>query len=89
MPLPPLAASRITEFTRAELFTDLGYDSSIGGALETFVGWSIKTTVGSAVGPIGAVVFLGLELGSLIEFRGLLVPGARVRIRNSVDGRPG
>ena len=76
-PLPGALVARLGEFTRAALHTNLGYDSSIGGTFETLAGWALKTAVGSVTGPLGAVIFVGLEIGSLID-SGSLVPGARL-----------
>ena len=66
------------EFAFGELHTNLQYTSDFLNALESLVDWAIKFTIGSIAGPeAGFVVFLGVELGSLIS-TGSLVPGARI-----------
>jgi hypothetical protein len=76
---PPEAslAGRFAEFALGELQTNLEYSSDIGSALEKAIGWLIQFGVGTALGPAGSVVFIGVEAGSLIS-TGSLVPGARV-----------
>ena len=77
---PPgaLPAAILGEFSNAQLQTNLEYRSGIGSALEEAVGWLLKFGAGTALGPlVGAVVFIGVEVGSLIS-TGSLVPGARL-----------
>jgi hypothetical protein len=76
-PANPALAARLHQFAGAELKTNLEYESDIGSALEAVAGWLLKFGVGTALGPVGAMVFVGLEVGSLIS-TGSLVPGARV-----------
>ena len=76
-PLPTLVSVRIPELTRAGFETNLNYDSGLAGTFETLAGWALKTAVGSVTGGLGAVIFIGLEIGSLID-SGSLVPGARL-----------
>ena len=61
---------------QGRLDTNLSYESGIGSTFEALASWALKWTVGAATGPLGAVVFLGLEVGSLID-SGSLVPGAK------------
>jgi hypothetical protein len=73
-----LLAAKLGEFSDAQLQTNLEYSSGIGSALEQAVGWLLKFGAGTALGPVvGAVVFVGVEVGSLIS-TGSLVPGARL-----------
>lgn len=76
---PPNAAlaARLHQLVGAELNTNLEYESDIGSALESAVGWLLKFGIGTALGPVGATVFVGLTVGSLIS-TGSAVPGARV-----------
>lgn len=77
---PPqvLLAARLGELSDAQLLATLEYSSGIGAALEKAVGWLLKFGVGTVLGPVvGAVVFVGVEIGSLIS-TGSLVPGARL-----------
>lgn len=63
--------------TRQPHPSHLEYSSDIGSALESAVNWLVKFGVGELLTPVGVVVFIGLEVGSLIS-TGSLVPGARV-----------
>lgn len=76
---PPnsLVRANIGAFANSQFQTHLEYSSDIGSALEKVVSWLIKFGVGAALGPVGAVVFIGVEVGSLIS-TGSLVPGARI-----------
>ncbi|MFE2559986.1 hypothetical protein ACFXGT_28970 [Streptomyces sp. NPDC059352] len=76
---PPqlLVAANLGAFNDGQLQTNLGYSSDIGSTLESAIDWLIKWEVGTALGPLGAIVFVGLEVGSLIS-EGSLVPGARL-----------
>ncbi len=77
-PPNPVLAAHFDEFAGANFSTNLEYQSGIGGALEKVVGWLIRFGVGSVIGPVGgAVVFIGVEVGSLAT-TGSLVPGARI-----------
>lgn len=74
----PVIAAHFDEFAGADFSSTLEYQSGIGGAFETVVGWLIRFGVGTAIGPFGgAVVFVGVEVGSLVT-TGSLVPGARI-----------
>lgn len=77
---PPeaLLAAKLGEFSDAQLLTNLEYSSGIGSVLEAAVGWLLKFGAGTVLGPVvGAVAFVGVEIGSLIS-TGSLVPGARL-----------
>ena len=77
-PPNPVIAVHFDEFAGADFSTNLEYKSGIGGALQKMVGWLIQFGVGSVIGPVGgAVVFIGVEVGSLAT-TGSLVPGARI-----------
>ncbi|MEP6501997.1 MAG: hypothetical protein ABJD97_01600 [Betaproteobacteria bacterium] len=76
-PLPAALVARLGELSRATLETHFEYESAIGATFETLAGWMLKWAVGTVLAPVGAVVFIGLELGSLIG-TGSLVPGARM-----------
>ncbi|KAJ9640084.1 hypothetical protein H2199_006318 [Coniosporium tulheliwenetii] len=58
-----------------EFYTE--YTSSIGQAFESALGLLAKYVVGTALSGVGLIVFVGVEVGSLIK-TGSLVPGARV-----------
>jgi hypothetical protein len=76
---PPsaLVRSLLPELNDALFDSHLEYTSDIGSAFESALNWVIKFSVGSAFSGVGLVVFIGLEVGSLIS-TGSLVPGARV-----------
>lgn len=77
-PVNALIAAKLGDFSDAQFQTNLEYSSGIGSALEKALGWLIKFGVGTVLGPaVGAVVFVGVEIGSLIS-TGSLVPGARL-----------
>jgi hypothetical protein len=79
VPQPPNAviAKNFPDFTHGQFQTNLEYSSDIGSALEKAVGWLIKFGLGAGLTTVGAVVFVGAEIGSLIA-TGSLVPGARI-----------
>jgi hypothetical protein len=56
--------------------THLEYSSDIGNTLEDLVSWAIKFAVGGLLSQLGPMLFIGIEIGSLIS-TGSLVPGAR------------
>lgn len=70
-------AHHLRDFEYGRIETNLEYRSDIGSALESVLGGLLKFGVGTALTPVGAVVFVGVSLGSLIE-TGSLVPGARL-----------
>ncbi|HWU05139.1 MAG TPA: hypothetical protein VN520_01800 [Streptomyces sp.] len=76
-PPHPIVSANLAAFSDGQLETHLNYTSDIGSGLENAVEWLVKWGVGTALGPVGAVVFVGLEVGSLIA-TGSLVPGARL-----------
>lgn len=66
---PPqvLLATKLGEFSNAELIANLEYSSGIETTLEAMAGWLLKFGAGAVLGPIvGTVVFVGVEVGSLI-----------------------
>lgn len=71
-------SSALSAYNGASFETHLEYDSDIGSAFESLVSWIIRFGVGSVLGAgFGLVVFVGVEIGSLIS-TGSLVPGARI-----------
>jgi hypothetical protein len=76
-PATDVVSSSLSTYNNAKFETHLDYSSNIGSAFESLVSWIIKFSVGTITGPIGLVVFVGVEIGSLIS-TGSLVPGARV-----------
>ena len=75
-PMPcPLATVR--QLNDAVFNTRVDYTSDILSSVEDLVSTAVKWSVGSALGEIGAIVFLAAEVGSLIG-TGSLVPGARI-----------
>jgi predicted ABC-type ATPase len=73
----PVIAANVGDFASARIDTNLEYSSDIGSALEAAVGWLVKFGVGTVLTPVATVVFVGLEVGSLVS-TGSLVPGARL-----------
>jgi hypothetical protein len=55
----------------------LDYESKgdIGAAFEAMVGWLVKAALGKLLGPVGTVLFIAIEVVSLISTA--LVPGGR------------
>jgi hypothetical protein len=77
-PAEALLAAQLGDFLNAQLVTNLEYSSDIGSALEEAAGWLLKFGAGTVLGPIaGAVIFVGVEIGSLVS-TGSLVSGARL-----------
>jgi Repeat of unknown function (DUF346) len=77
-PPTPLILSALSAYKDAKFEVNVEYDSGIGSALESLVSFILKFGVGTVLGPaIGAVIFVGVEVGSLIA-TGSLVPGARI-----------
>ena len=74
---PPSLQAFLLDFVFGQLHTQLDYSSDFGSAALGLVDWAIKWGVGTALGPLGLVVFVGVEVGSLAA-SGSLVPGARV-----------
>jgi uncharacterized protein with LGFP repeats len=76
---PPssLISRFLVDYNDGQLESHLEYSSDIGSALESAANWLVKFGVGDLLAPVGVVVFIGLEVGSLIS-TGSLVPGARV-----------
>lgn len=76
---PPTAgvSAHIAHYANASLETHLEYTSDIGSTLEAAVAWLVKSAVGTLMGPVGVVVFVGIEIGSVFS-TGSLVPGARL-----------
>jgi hypothetical protein len=75
-PANPVIAANFDDFARGRIETNLEYESDIGSALEKAVSWLVKWGAGTVAGPAGVVIFIGVEIGSLIS-TGSLVPGAR------------
>jgi hypothetical protein len=78
-PQPPnsVNATNVGDFANAGIQTHLEYTSDIGSVFEDAFNWLLKFGVGSLLTPVGVVVFVGMEVGSLIS-TGSLVPGARM-----------
>jgi hypothetical protein len=73
--LTPLA---VADFAAATLSTHIEYTDDLGSFLEAAFIWISESVIGDSLGAgLGAVVFIGLEIGSLIS-NGSLVPGARL-----------
>lgn len=65
---------KLAEFSNDQLLTNLNYSSGIGSALENAVDWLLKFGTGTVLGPVvGAVIFVGVEIGSLVS-TGSLIP---------------
>lgn len=67
----------LSAYRNAHFETHLEYSSDIGSTFESLTNWLIKFSVGTLLSPVGVIVFVGVEIGSLIS-TGSLVPGARV-----------
>jgi hypothetical protein len=68
----------VAEYAGQQLETHLEYTSDIGSTLEAALDWLVKFSVGAALGPVGGiVVFIGVEVGSLIS-TGSPMAGARL-----------
>ncbi len=78
-PPVPLVAANFADFADGTAAFHTEYSSDIGSALEGALGFLAKFIVGAtpAGAALGVVVFVGVEVGSLIS-TGSLVPGARV-----------
>jgi hypothetical protein len=70
-------SAHVADYANARLETHLEYTGDIGSTLEAAVAWLVKSAAGTLLGPVGIVVFVGVEIGSLIS-TGSLVPGARL-----------
>jgi hypothetical protein len=78
--IPPNLRLRehFADFALAESTTQTEYTSDIGTTIEDLTEWLLTWAAGSTIGLGGAaVLFVGVELGSLIA-TGSLVPGARL-----------
>lgn len=67
----------LSEFLGAQDHMNTQYTSHIGQTLEGLVSFALKWFVGDVTGPTGVVVFLGVEIGSIIS-TGSLAGGAVV-----------
>lgn len=76
-PPTPLIRNFLSDYNNGTLETHLEYSSDIGSAFESIVSWLLRFGIGSVLTPVGVVVFVGVEIGSLIS-TGSLVPGARI-----------
>ncbi len=78
-PAQSLIAANFLDFARGKPQFSTGYSSDIGSALESALSIITRFVIGSTPigGALGVVVFIGVEVGSLIS-TGSLVPGARV-----------
>jgi hypothetical protein len=71
-------ASVFDDLAAGHFGSHLEYTSDIGSALEGMLNFIIKFAAGTVLGPgVGAVIFVGFEVGSLLG-TGSLVPGARI-----------
>ncbi|MEI6399207.1 MAG: hypothetical protein WCO71_10585, partial [Pseudomonadota bacterium] len=76
-PSTPMIANFLSDYNDGTFETHLNYSSDIGSTFESIAGWLVKFGIGTALSPVGVVVFVGVEIGSLIS-SGSLVPGARL-----------
>lgn len=68
----------VADYAGMQLETHLEYESDFDSVVEAALSWLVKFAVGTALGPAGGiVVFVGLEIGSVIS-TGSLVAGARL-----------
>jgi hypothetical protein len=76
--LDGLTPLTVADFAAARLTTHIEYTDDLGSFLEGAFEWISKSVIGDSLGVgFGAVVFIGVEIGSLIS-SGSLVPGARL-----------
>jgi Repeat of unknown function (DUF346) len=75
-PAQPLIQSRYQDLSDGTFQSFTGYSSSIGSTIDSLLGDLAKWFVGNDV-VMGFVIFVGVEVGSLIT-TGSLVPGARI-----------
>ncbi|MGM9473435.1 hypothetical protein ACS5PJ_15710 [Pseudarthrobacter sp. YS3] len=78
-PLQPILKAHYRGFATGDFQFRTDYSSDIGSALESAISFLTRWVVGSTPlgSAIGLIVFVGVEVGSLIS-TGSLVPGARV-----------
>lgn len=69
--------SSFDKYVSGTLAVSTAYSSDIGDFFASFLSFALNWTVGSLLGPVGLVIFIGVEIGSLVT-TGSLVPGARV-----------
>jgi hypothetical protein len=72
-----ITPDHLGDFAGAHFQTNLQYTSDIGQAFESLFDWVLKASVGSLTGGAGAILFVGLEVGSLFA-TGSLVAGAEI-----------
>ena len=72
-----IIAQYYADYAQGTFSTGTNYSSDIGNALESALSFVIKFTVGSLIDGAGSVIFIGVEVGSLIS-TGSPVPGASV-----------
>lgn len=67
-PPNPILKQHYADFVYAQVEQNFEYESDIGATMETLAGWIVRMSVGAVLGPAGgAVIFVGLGVGSLIE----------------------
>ncbi len=78
-PVNEIVRAHYAAFANGDVTFSTNYSSDLGSAVENTLGFLTKWLVGSTPlgAAIGLVVFVGVEVGSLIS-TGSLVPGARV-----------
>ena len=76
-PSRPYISNFLSDYSNGNLETHLDYSSDIGETFESIINWVVKFGIGASLTYVGAIVFVGVEIGSLIS-TGSLVPGARV-----------
>jgi hypothetical protein len=77
-PVDSVIAANFRDFANAQLQTHLEFTSDIGSVFEDAISWLVKFGAGSLLStPFGVMVFIGMEIGSVIS-TGSLVPGARL-----------
>jgi uncharacterized protein with LGFP repeats len=74
---PSPAGVTLLELNDATGSGHIEYTSDIGSSLESVVDWVVKFSVGTALSGVSGIVFVGVELTSLIG-SGSLGPGARI-----------
>lgn len=75
-PLNQIVAAHFSDYLNAEFELSVNYSSAIGSALTDVLEFTVGILGAPLLLPIGALVFVGAEVASLIS-TGSLVPGAR------------
>lgn len=76
-PPRPLITESLSGYIDGKFEIQVEYHSDIGSTFESLINWLVKFGGGSLLSGTGVLVFVGVEVGSLIT-TGSFVPGARI-----------